>query len=278
MLSETISPERAPAPVGRVLRRWALLIILLAALGAGGGAAYALHRAPSYSTTSVLNVGRLDVQTQAIPGYVQAGQALANAYSTVVTSDLMVVPLARENGWSTAYVRSHLSASQVPDETTMRITASGPTAAAAQRLAREATARIITYVNGVQNTSSLGNRLLARYSQVSAAADRASKRAANLQADLGARRPGVTQAQVNQALQQAATLQLRAQTLANLFQQARTTSSSKTPIVVLDNASTVTSDRTTVLERLAFAGFAGGLVLGIALVVLIANRRGRRRD
>ena len=82
-------------PLRGVVRRWpVVLLVTIVLVAAAAGAA--LLQSPTYTASADVNVGRVDVRVQALPGYVAGAQALAAAYSRIVTSDEVIDPLARQ--------------------------------------------------------------------------------------------------------------------------------------------------------------------------------------
>ena len=72
----TPNPEPRATPVTAAIRHPFLFILPIIVLAAAG-AALGLARTPTYTTESRVSVTRLDVQTQALPGYAQAAKSLA---------------------------------------------------------------------------------------------------------------------------------------------------------------------------------------------------------
>jgi uncharacterized protein involved in exopolysaccharide biosynthesis len=66
--------------------------------------------------------------------------------------------------------------------------------------------------------------------------------------------------------------ELRANTLASLFTQAREQGTGGASVEVLSAASSASSDRGHFLQRLIAAGLIGGLFLGVALAALRSRR------
>ena len=53
-------------------------------------------KAPTYTATATINVGKSDIATQATPGYLTAAEALASSYSRLVASSQNIaVPVAQ---------------------------------------------------------------------------------------------------------------------------------------------------------------------------------------
>src|SRR5450755_3430585 len=77
------------------VRRHPVLAILPAILLLAAGIVVGTKKAPTYSATATINVGKSDINTQATPGYVQASTVLASTYSRLVMSQHISVPTAR---------------------------------------------------------------------------------------------------------------------------------------------------------------------------------------
>src|SRR3954451_13024526 len=130
--AEVADAPRADAlgPLRSVVRFW-WVVLIVTVLAVAGAVAAGLAQAPTYTASSDINVGRVDVRVQTLPGYVAGAQALAAAYSRVATSDEVVNPLARRLGLSPAQVRARLGATPVPNGTSFRIFGTGPSERAA---------------------------------------------------------------------------------------------------------------------------------------------------
>src|SRR3954452_16598965 len=93
-------PPPAPDPLGPlrgVVRRWPV-VAAVTALALAAAVAAGLAQAPTYTASADINVGRVDVRVQTLPGYVAGAQVLAAAYSRVAASDELITPLARKLG------------------------------------------------------------------------------------------------------------------------------------------------------------------------------------
>src|SRR4051794_31680623 len=138
-------PDAArPDPLGPlrgVARRWPV-VLAVAVLALAAAVAAGLAQTPTYTASADINVGRVDVRVQTLPGWVAGAQALAAAYSRVATSDELVTPLARRLRLPAADVRKRLSASPMPNATSFRIWGTGTTEQDAVRFTRDATAQM----------------------------------------------------------------------------------------------------------------------------------------
>ncbi len=135
-------PDGAPRRSPRTL----LVIGALAALGAAGGAAFALtaddqYRSPAY------------VLVSAPPGVTDNGSAvgLAHAYAKVALQQAVVGPALSARGlpWSDEYLRTSLTVSTSPDAPIVEIVGRAPTAATATELADLASRAFVEYLDRV---------------------------------------------------------------------------------------------------------------------------------
>src|SRR4029079_16305345 len=106
------------------LRRYWWLVCLIGLIGAGLGVAYAqLQRDPVYTADAELSVGRVDVATQAIPGFVAASRTLADTYSRAISAKAVIDQISRKTGLSKSDVLDRVTATPVPNTATMRVIA-----------------------------------------------------------------------------------------------------------------------------------------------------------
>jgi hypothetical protein len=74
-----------------------------------------------------------------------------------------------------------------------------------------------------------------------------------------------------------ATAAVEAETAQTGFRNARINTTPQPRVQLLRRAATATSDRSTVLQVLLFAGLVSGVILGLALATFTANRKLRRQ-
>jgi hypothetical protein len=210
------------------------------------------------------------------PGYVQAEQTLASAYSREVTSQFVYGPVARRFGISQSAVASRLSSSAVPSSPTFTINATGPSQQSAIQLAQAATTALQHYINVVNQGETTSTQLLNRYRAAEQEADRLSALSGKLDGQNRAL-PGSVSAKRRQDAHLASQVaQLKANALAAQYSNGSTVTRTGATIQVLNPAAAATSDRRTIAERYGVIGAAAGLVLGAALALLVANLRRRR--
>jgi capsular polysaccharide biosynthesis protein len=258
------------------LRRYPVLALLPVVILAAAGITLGLRRAPTYTASTTINVGSPDIASQATPGYVQAEQTLASAYSREVTSQFVYGPVAKQLGISQSAVASRLSSSAVPSSPTFTINATGPSQQSAIRLAQTATAALQHYINVVNQGETTSTQLLNRYRNAEREADRLSALSGKLDGQNRALPGSVSATRRQEAHLAAQVAQLKANALSAQYSAGSTTSRTGASIQVLNPATAATSDRRTTAERYGVIGAAAGLVLGAALALLVANLRRRR--
>lgn len=259
--------------LARAIRRGWWLVLLPAIVLLAGAIYVGVERKPTYTAQAQLNVGSLDVQTQALPGFVQAASSLASSYSRVATSDRLLGQVAKQTGQSLSSLRGRVTATPLSGDPIVTLAAAAPSDAEARRVATAATNDLVAYVQAIQQPSQSTAMLLSRYRTASSTALQLQDRVRQLRA----RRPTVPASVLNQAQTKADTAQLQTSSLSQLYTQAVQNGQGAASIRVLKSATTSSSDRRSVLQRLAFIGFFGGLVIGIALAALLETRRDRGR-
>lgn len=273
-------PPRAPSGgtgvgLGTALRRYPVLFLLPIVMLAAAGVTLGLRRQPTYTASTVINVGAPDINSQATPGYVLAEQTLASAYSREVTSQFVYRPVANALHISQAAVASRLSSSAVPNSPTFTLNATGPDAQSAITLAGTATRELQHYINVINQGEHQSTQLLNRYRDAQREADRLSALSGKLDA-LNSVSPGsVSQVRRQETKLASQVAQLQANALAGQYTNGSTMSRGAI-IQVLNPASSASSNRRSLTERYAVIGAAAGIVLGAALALLVANLRRRQ--
>jgi len=262
------------------MRRHFVLALLPVVLAVGGAVAFGLTRPPTYFAETRLWVGGFDLnQPGALTGYAAASSALAGAYSRAVSS----APVQRR---TVARLRRRepdaigsVSATPVAQSPVFKIMATGQSEAAAVATANAATGALRDYVATLNESSGDGGaRLFSRFREASRELyqRRADTREAASLFRIDASEPN-RRALISARSDEDAG-RLRVETVREQYQaHERTASAGTAQIVVLNRASSATTDRRSFLQRLILAALAGGLVAGAALATLRANRRRRAR-
>jgi len=258
-----------PRTVGEAIgRHWWLPLLLAVVLGVAGGALGYL-RSPEYTTSAVLNAGRIDVQAQSISGYTQASAYLAMTYSRVVNSGVVLRPVARRTGRSIDSVADSLSATPIPNSSVFRVEAKADNPREAVRIANAAAARIVAFAR-TQTRGGRAAKLRRRYGELSAKASRLASRAGAAKSQ-----PGVSDDELANMRRDEAVARLRAQGVQQQYIAQVANLKGTAEVLVLSPARATSSDRTQKTEIGAFIGLVAGLLIGGLLAVLRALR-GRR--
>ncbi len=268
-------PQEAVGPLTAIVRHPYLFTFILLVC-AGAGAALALTRPPVYSAESRLAVGSIDVESQALPGYVSATQTLAGSYSRAVDSQRVIGPLAAARRTRPENIAARLAASPVPGSSVIRIEATGTTESTAVRLANDASASLVRYVRALAPSGARSELTLGEYRNAALEEGKAQRR----RAELSGRYEAVQTPELRAALREAAanlsTARLRRSALAARYQSDLQRDPGANFVQELTTATSATSDWFPTLELYAFSGGAAGLVLGAAASTALANRRRRR--
>lgn len=248
------------------------IVVLLAVAVALG-----LQRHPLYTAQAQLSVGRLDVNAQAIPGYVQASDELAGTYSRVLDAAQVIDPAARKLGRSPAYVQAHVSASPLAVSQIIVVQATGSTSHGAIALVNLVTNSLAAYVATLNNAASGASAsLLSNYHAVASQLQRAQ----NLVGRLQAAHPHPMGSQIsalNAAQAQVSIAQLRVNAIGTGYVNAQQALPGGNSAQVLAAASVASSDRRHTLELLLVSAAVAGIVLGLVLASLRARSRAKYR-
>jgi capsular polysaccharide biosynthesis protein len=257
---------------GSALKRsWPLVAICLL-LCTGAGVAVGLSRHPVYRADAQVFVGQLDVRSLAVPGFVTASQQLAEAYARIIESDEIVRPVARALHRSPSYVRSHVTATNIPETSFVQVRTTASGGFEAVKLAKVTVIETTRYSDRLTGGGGVTDRLLARYGAAAAAARERERTYGQLhQQDLA--NPGsVKRADLIKAGVDADTARLRANAMAQAYTEARANATGAVDIRVIQTAGRAGDDRSSVLQQLVFFGFVAGLALGCALALLRRRR------
>ncbi len=286
--SGTPSSSRYPddqhplGPLRPIARRWPLVLIVTV-LAAAGGAAIGLKRAPTWSASSEINVGRVDVRVQALPGYVAGAQSLASAYSRIAESETILRPVGRQLDLSPLQVAGRVEASPVPGSPIFRITGHGGDQQSAIQLTNAMTDEVKRYVTASDTGQKAVGDLLERYRDQVSSADKLRRKLQRLQRrrDDAESSPTTVEApsatQIRNVRVDFETAQLRSQALASQYQNRADELASTAGVQVISTPLAAASDRNSTLQRLVTVGLVGGLIAGSLLALLVDALARRRR-
>jgi capsular polysaccharide biosynthesis protein len=258
-----------PRTVGEAIgRHWWLPVLLAVVLGAAGAIAGHL-RSPVYTTSAVLNAGRIDIQAQSISGYTQASAYLATTYSRAVHSGAVLTPVARRTGRSIDSLAGSVSATPIPNSSVFRVQAKARSAPEAVKTANAAAAQVVAFARS-QIRGGPAATLLDRFGTASAKASSLASRA-------GAARSkrGISSTELADVRRAAAVASLEAQGLQQQYIAQVAQLKGAAEVLLLSPARKASSDRAQKTEIGAFIGLIAGLLIG-GLLALRLGLRGRR--
>ena len=241
------------------LRSYWWLIALVTLVGVGAGIAYGLARDRTYTAEARMSVGRVDVATQAIPGFAIASRQLADTYSRTIVADEIVSRVAERTGLSEVEVVEGLSATPIPETATIRLESETDSAQTAVRAANAGAFALIDYVHDLNRHNPDTDELLRRYG-----------RAAKVYGAAKARLERLGSSPERQSEVVEAKLQL--QSVAGLYTASLAGQSSPNTLQLIAKAARVEDDRDSAVQQAALAGGVAGALIG-ALMAIFFHRR-----
>jgi uncharacterized protein involved in exopolysaccharide biosynthesis len=256
------------------------LVALVGVILALAGAAVGIVREPTYTSSSTLQVGIVNLNSTGVYGFVQSASALATVFSRSITAAPVLAAVNSKLGIGPTQATQRLSAEPIPLSPSFRIIATGSSASAAVRLANTASSAVIAYeASAASATSPQSAGLLAQYAQAAAASQKAAAQVAHLTAT---HKPSPsTEAALIRARTNLDSARVRAGALGSIYRGALVsagTNPSSGLVTVVAGAVTASSDRSSKIELLAFIGLLAGLVLGAVIAALYEQRRERLRS
>lgn len=256
--------DLAPRPsFGSVLlRRWRVVVASISAL-VFLSLGYGLVRTPNYTAETHLAVGGLNASDPATnTNFFAAAQQLAETYSRAAQGDQVVGEVAKKLRARPVEVRSHLSATPIPQTPIFLLTAttdSGDSAIAMSRIASDA---LVREVNRASDADP--GLLLRQYRQAEAQRARAARQLAAAAQGTGSR-----------SLSRARTDLIAAEARADRLKRAYADSEAggSVPLKVIQRADSASSDRASKLQLMLFVGVVGGFIIGSAIALFLESSR-----
>jgi hypothetical protein len=257
--TERISPSAAA-----VMRP--VLVVLPILLFLVPGILLGLTRTPTYTSDARLLLAGFDVQSAALPGFVEASRTLADTYARLVDTDAVVQPVAKALSLPRTDVVGHISASSIADSAIIRIEGRASSKEDAARFASAAATALSSYV---RDLGGQGDQLQAEY-----------RAAVKTFADATARKEAldgayaVTPSAANRNARSEATAdyelaKANADRAANRYNGAGGGGAS---LALVGPPNTASSDRLSTLELLIAAPLLLGSIVGLALATIVVNR------
>jgi capsular polysaccharide biosynthesis protein len=266
-------PSTAQHPVARVgvleaILRSLPLVILPVLLFVGGAVAYGLKRDPVYTSEARLNVGGLALTTQTIPGYTTAVQQLAVSYSRAIDATQVVRPVARKSGLTPQEVAKRVSATPIQGSPVIRVRATSKDPGQARRIADATATSLINYAVNLNSDTADSRRFYNDFKTATRQMEAAGAKTQGL-------KPGSAKFKAAKTREDIA--RLNAQTAGALYQRSIAGESTLNLVQRLAPAAPATSDRNSVLQQFIAGGLIAGLLIGIGIALLRANRLTTRR-
>jgi uncharacterized protein involved in exopolysaccharide biosynthesis len=284
-LYDSATETRLPAGYGMLprvgaleaVRRHKVVFALPLILLVGLALAYSLTRSPNYTAESRQSVGRFDLnQPGALTGFETATQALAGSYSRRIEANVVVDRVARRMGMSPALVRKKLSATPIPESPDFKVVGVADTPEQAIRLTKTGSTVLHQYVAASNAEGPEVDRLLRAFKKASFEASHREDDYKQLQKSLGSS----PSPKGRRLLSESAARVDAARLAADVARQNYATNSqiqagaSKTQ--TLTEPQTASSDAWPRMQIALFAAMCLGLLIGVALATLKANRQIRR--
>jgi uncharacterized protein involved in exopolysaccharide biosynthesis len=257
-------------------RYWLLIVAVIAAFTAAGVYA-ARTRASVYTAESRLAVGRVDTTPGSLSTFAVAAQALAAQYARTVGAEGVVTRAARRLDIPPVEVAGRISATPIPQSPVVKVSAVGRSADAASRLANAAAAGLIGYTTALNRSNPDTPRLLAQYRQASARVYDLRRQLGDARKRNAAASTRRTRRRVDALRVDLSVAQLRLDSIRAAYNSTMSSQASTSLLQVLAPARGATSDRSRYVQTLGFIGFAVGAAVGLALAMLLASARVRRR-
>ena len=241
-----------------------------------------------YRAEAQVLVGRVDVESTAIPGFVSANQQLAGLYSRIAETSVIAAPVSEKIGISADDVLDRSSASPVPESSILRIEAVGGSPDDALTLAEALRTQLLAYVQnnsvrpaGVQESlrefENVSRELLAAQETLQAE----SQVLTSLRARLGPEsRDAPVLAQITKVQQaQAAvnTRQLQVNALGGTFQDTQRGSAQRNSLQAIGQPRYLGTDRRSTIQMAVAVSVLVGALLGVAWAMGRSNRGALRR-
>ena len=259
------------------VRRHKIIAILPVIVLVAAAIFYSQERQPVYEAEARQAIGRVDVsQPGALAGFQSATRALASSYSRAIVAPAVVDPVARATRLTQNEVRSRLSATPIPESAIISLTGEGPSEEQAIAVATNGARALEAYVARLNRRNPNANRLLREYR-------RASRRLSNRRFDLAlAKRNAGDEPTVEDNRRFARLRQLVDDALLSVrvagenYAISRRSESNVSILQTISLPQTASSDRSSNRQIVLFGALVAGLLLGIALAALRANRQVRR--
>lgn len=259
------------------VRRHKLVAVLPVIVLVGLAVLYSEDRQPVYEAEARQAIGRVDVsQPGALAGFQSATRALASSYSRAIVAPAVVDPVARATKLTRDQVRSRLEATPIPESAVISITGSGPSERDAIAVATGGARALDAYVARLNRSNPNASRLFRQYRRASRRLSERRFRVQQAKRDADPERSAGENRRIQQLQRGLDEAQLNTRVAAENYAIARRSESNVSILQTISLPESATSDRDTNLQIVVFGAAVAGILLGIALASLLANRQARR--
>lgn len=249
----------------------ALLVIVFGAVAAAVG----LSRHPTYEAQTLVVVGKVDVQTPGLSGFVATTQSLASAYSRAIQTNAVLKPAGKTLGITPRQLGSEVSASPIPESPVFRVKADASTKEHAIAAANATSRALVTYIADINRTTPNQGSVVRTLKDALIQLNQQTAQRGRLQRIAKQNPSRANNDAVALAQAEVQTTKLRTRTLSTAYQASQSEPSTNL-VQVLAPARNASSDRTQTLELFVLIGILAGLAVGIALSRLSTNRASDR--
>ena len=268
------APIRTAGPLLSVLRhpRLALLplfLVLSAAL------AFTLQRVPTYTAEAQILVGRVDVEANAVPGFVSANQTLAATYARLVATTVMAGRVAGALDVPVSQVSGGVKGDPIPESSLIRITASSASQRQAVALAATTSTELIAFLNETNVDPARQQALLEEYRAAAEVQQAATLAQVTAESALGAAtlaQEPESRAALARARAAVDEARLRSDAAARAYTESQRGVADRGTLNLVSEARTTGSDRARDIQLAVAASVILGCLLGVGLATLKENR------
>jgi capsular polysaccharide biosynthesis protein len=271
--------RRLPTRVGvqAAIRRYWPLVVGPAVLFSLFAIVIGMIRTPTYTAETQLNVGDTALPNTSVGQAVQGNQLLASIYARLINAQEVTQGAATSLGVDPADVAGHLAASPIPESSVIRVEASASDAQRAVDLANAGGDALTEHVAAINSDTTRSEQLLGQFQEAVKRETDAKALLDQRQASFDANPSSANEEALTNAGAAFEAAKLERESLEDVFRASQEGLSSDRGMQTVSAATSASSDRSSVLQRLVFIGLIGGIGVGIALATLRANSATRRR-
>ena len=259
------------------VRRHKILFALPILLLVGLAVAYSVQREPIYTAEARQTIGRVDVSAPgALAGFQSATRALASSYSRAIVAPAVVNPVAKAVGTSPAEIRDRLSATPIPESSVIAIKATGSSKRQAIAIASLGAKSLEAYVARLNRSNPNADRLFREFKRAALRQSELRDELAQLRRSIGANPDAAERERINRLEGRVQSAELTVAVSRENYAVSRRSESNVSILQTISLPQSATNDSSSSGQLALFIGLGAGVLVGIALASLRANRQVRR--